>query len=132
MVVTLGQQYNVGDKFTVILYTYINRHAEPPNVIEQKALQYIVKRVVIIYDNISIEPHKNRGLGQQQNVGKTSTFILYSYIDRHLRTPNKTMTKDTMSLDYSSLCYIASRIRCMSIKGIRCRRDPGRLSNNYY
>ena len=30
MVVTLGQQYNVGEKPTVILYTYINRHAGPP------------------------------------------------------------------------------------------------------
>ena len=27
MVVTLGQQCNVGEKSTVILYTYINRHA---------------------------------------------------------------------------------------------------------
>ena len=27
MHVTLGQQYNVGEKPTVILYTYINRHA---------------------------------------------------------------------------------------------------------
>ena len=27
MVVTLGQQYNVGEKPIVILYTYINRHA---------------------------------------------------------------------------------------------------------
>ena len=27
MVVTLGQQYNIGEKPTVILYTYINRHA---------------------------------------------------------------------------------------------------------
>ena len=27
-----GQQYNVGDKPTVILYTYINRHADPPNI----------------------------------------------------------------------------------------------------
>ena len=27
----LGQQYNVGDKPTVILYTYINRHAATPN-----------------------------------------------------------------------------------------------------
>ena len=27
MVVTLGQQYNVGEKPTVILYTCINRHA---------------------------------------------------------------------------------------------------------
>ena len=28
MVITLGRQYNVGEKPTVILYTYINRHAE--------------------------------------------------------------------------------------------------------
>ena len=36
MVVTLGQQYNVaynvGEKPTVILYTYINRHAGPSNI----------------------------------------------------------------------------------------------------
>ena len=30
MVVTLGQQYNVVEKLTVILYTYINRHAGTP------------------------------------------------------------------------------------------------------
>ena len=30
MVVTLGQEYNVGEKPTVILYTYINRHAGTP------------------------------------------------------------------------------------------------------
>ena len=30
MVVTLGQQYNVGEKSTVILYTYINHHAGTP------------------------------------------------------------------------------------------------------
>ena len=27
MVVTMGQQHNVGEKPTVMLYTYINRHA---------------------------------------------------------------------------------------------------------
>ena len=27
MVVTLGQEYHVGEKPTVILHTYINRHA---------------------------------------------------------------------------------------------------------
>ena len=27
MVVTLGQQYNVGEKPIVVLYTYINHHA---------------------------------------------------------------------------------------------------------
>ena len=30
MTVTLGQQYNIGEKPTVILYTYINRHAGTP------------------------------------------------------------------------------------------------------
>ena len=30
MVVTLGQQYDIGEKPTVILYSYINRHAETP------------------------------------------------------------------------------------------------------
>ena len=30
MVVTLGQQYNIGEKPTVILYTYNNRHAGTP------------------------------------------------------------------------------------------------------
>ena len=30
MVITLGQQYNIGEKPTVILYTYIIRHAGTP------------------------------------------------------------------------------------------------------
>ena len=30
MEITLGQQYNVGEKPTIILYTYINRHAGTP------------------------------------------------------------------------------------------------------
>ena len=42
MVVTLGQQYNVGEKPTVTLYTYyyIDRHAGTPNKTKQK--QYLV------------------------------------------------------------------------------------------
>ena len=31
MVVTLGQQYNTGEKPTVMLYTFINRHAVAPD-----------------------------------------------------------------------------------------------------
>ena len=31
MVVTLGQQYNLGEKPTAILYAYINRHAGTTN-----------------------------------------------------------------------------------------------------
>ena len=61
MVVTLGQQYHVGEKLTVILYTYINSHAEPPSITKQKTMQYTVKRVVIIYDNSAIEPYTNIG-----------------------------------------------------------------------
>ena len=34
MEITLGQQYNVGEKPTVILYTGINRHAMTPNNID--------------------------------------------------------------------------------------------------
>ena len=30
-VMTLGQKYNIGEKPTVILYTYINRHTVTPN-----------------------------------------------------------------------------------------------------
>ena len=41
MVITLGQQYNVGEKPTVILYTHINRHAETPT--KRKTKQYIIK-----------------------------------------------------------------------------------------
>ena len=34
----LGSTVYVGEKPTVILYTYINRHAEPPNITKQKTL----------------------------------------------------------------------------------------------
>ena len=48
MVVTLGQQYNIGEKPIVILYTYINRHAGTPEKQRKKQKQnktwYIVIR----------------------------------------------------------------------------------------
>ena len=71
MVVILGQQYNVREKPTVILYTYIyitNRHAEPPDIVKHKTLQYVVKTLVIIYDNSAIEPC----LKKNQNVPRPS------------------------------------------------------------
>ena len=37
-------------------------------------------------------------------------IIPYNYIDHHAATPDKTKTKDTISLNYSSIYYIASRI----------------------
>ena len=52
MVVTLGQQYNIGEKPTVILYTYSsNRHAGTPE--KQRKKQNKIKHgtyyIVIIY-----------------------------------------------------------------------------------
>ena len=40
------------------------------------------------------------------------------YINRHAGTPNKNEDKNTMSLDYSSINYIGSRIGWVSMKGI--------------
>ena len=34
MVVTLGQQYNLEEKPIVIMYTYINHHAQLPVIIQ--------------------------------------------------------------------------------------------------
>ena len=72
MVVTLGQQYNVGEKPTVILHTYVNRHVQPPNIATQKTMLYIFKRVVIIYDKSAIEPYKNR----EKSAVRLYTFIV--------------------------------------------------------
>ena len=50
-------------------------------------------------------------LGQQYHVGGKPAVILYTYIiNRHAGTPNKTKTKDTMSLDYSSINFVV--VRC--------------------
>ena len=40
MVITLGQQYNVGEKPTVILYTYINRTCRDTNKREDKPIHH--------------------------------------------------------------------------------------------
>ena len=55
MVVTLGQQYNIGEKSTVILYTYINRHAGTPEKQRKKIIKNSTSNmVVIIYCYIGI------------------------------------------------------------------------------
>ena len=47
MVVTLGQQYYVGEKPTVILYTYINRHAGTPDKKQKQNRNMVVE--IILY-----------------------------------------------------------------------------------
>ena len=46
MVVTLGQQYNVAEKPTVILHTYINHHAEPP-IITRKHKKIVIMSIIV-------------------------------------------------------------------------------------
>ena len=51
MQITLGQQYNVGEKPTVILYIYINRHVVVVVVFTLKAVpvstQYFLASVLV-------------------------------------------------------------------------------------
>ena len=53
VVVTLGQQYNIGEKPTVTLYTYINRHAGTPENNEKPPNK--TWYIVIIYCYIGCE-----------------------------------------------------------------------------
>ena len=49
MVVTLGQQYNIGEEPTVMLYTYIfNRHAGTPDKTKQRYCSVYVCVCVVI------------------------------------------------------------------------------------
>ena len=63
MVVTLGQRYNVGEKPAVILYTYINHHAEPPVITKHKhcSTYLVVKRIVLIMSIIVPSNHTRIG-----------------------------------------------------------------------
>ena len=54
IVVTLSQQYNVGEKPIVILYTYINRHAGTPKK-QRRQNSVSSNMVVIIYCYIGCE-----------------------------------------------------------------------------
>ena len=55
MVVTLGQQYIIGEKPTIILYTYINRHARTPENSEKNKNKKKTWYIVIIYCYIGFE-----------------------------------------------------------------------------
>ena len=53
MVVTLGQQYNLGEKPTVILYTYINHHAQLP-VFVVVVDSHIIQRIVLATEETTV------------------------------------------------------------------------------
>ena len=66
MVITLGQQYNVGEKPSVILYTYINRHAGTPT--KGKTKQYIIKQYNTIIETRAAEDDDDENLHNPETV----------------------------------------------------------------
>ena len=52
MVVILGQRYNIGETPTVILYTYINRHAGTP---KPQSRNTVSLGVQLDYSNMVLE-----------------------------------------------------------------------------
>ena len=114
MEITSGLQYNVGEKPTVILYTYINRLAGiPEKTVKTKQRQCSTPShimVVIIYFYIGYKYIATTiwyltgfpngiivTLGQQYNVGEKPTVILYTYIIHHPEPPIITKHKHCSS-----------------------------------
>ena len=102
MVVTLGLQYNVGEKPTVILYTYIKclkkkqnapRPSEHPPVRGEKMAKRLGGIIDCKYKTSSWHwngfPYMVVTLGQQYNIGEKLTVILHTYLNRHAGTPEK-------------------------------------------
>ena len=65
MIVTLGQQYNIGEKPTVILHTYIYRHAGTPEK-QRRQKSTSSNMVVIIYCYIGCEDEVTTTLKREQ------------------------------------------------------------------
>ena len=63
MVITLGQQHNVGKKPTVILYTYINRREGTPNKKQKQNRNNVVLPVLSTYPL-----HTNSGCGKERRI----------------------------------------------------------------
>ena len=98
MVVTLGQQYNVGEKPTVILlYTYINHHAQLPVITQHTDCIVHSYEDSTNVDNSTIEPYKKRGLGNQKNVGVYCTISIMAMHGYRINT------EYTGSLGYNSV-----------------------------
>ena len=69
-----------------------------------------------------------------KNVGEKSTILVNCTIPLIVMQGCHANTEDTGSLGYNSVCHSTSRIGWVSLKGIcryRCRRDPGKLYNNF-
>ena len=83
-----------------------------------------------------IVPSNHTGIGAWVNSKMSGRNpLVYCIIPLIAMQEYHTKTEDTRGLDYNSICYIISWIGWVSMRGTykyrRCRRDPGKLSNNY-
>ena len=74
MVVTLGQQYNIGEKPTVILYTYINRLAGTP---EKQRRQNSTPSNIIIYCYTGYKDKFTTTTDIETRTGRTMMWIIF-------------------------------------------------------
>ena len=74
---------------------------------KQKTIQYINKKVVIIYGYNAIEPYNSRGLGKTKNVGEKPIVKLYIQINHHAGTPkhNNYKRRDRLGVYCSLLTF---------------------------
>ena len=80
--------------------------------------------------------HTRIGAWVNSKIGEKSTSLVYCTIPFIATEGYHTNIEDTGSLGYNLFCYITSRIGWVSLlKGIyrynRCRRDPGKLYNDF-
>ena len=78
-VITSGRQYNIGEKPSVILYTYINLHAgtPKPHPFNLRVLDYSV----VIWSYMILEKLKEINVSVQCNGGLLPDIILLTLCD---------------------------------------------------
>ena len=99
MVVTLlGQQYNTGEKPTVILYTYINRHAGTPDKKQKKQKQYSTT------SNMVVQVYQVRSLDRP-------LFIVFAHNSEGIIVTSQTREQGTMEGAVSSSLFSVYAIK---------------------
>ena len=84
MEITLGQQYNIRENPTVILYTYINHHAQPPIIPQHNHCKYIVTRIVLMSIIVPSSHTRIRAWVNSKNVGESYSSSSISTLDLHI------------------------------------------------
>ena len=113
MVVTLGQQYNIGEKPTVILNCCTHaliaiqghqKNSKNKNIVSSTSSNMVDSNSILLHRLIGCEDKATTWmvitLGQQYYVGeKPTVIIMYACINRHAETPNITKHKNNSAIE---------------------------------